>query len=87
MGNRSKRRRIVLFTGVGALGTAVALGAYAGHVLRSVELSTVDTRFSIRGSTGQPKDVVVVAIDANTFNDFDNQRPASGRSRAATTRR
>jgi CHASE2 domain-containing sensor protein len=40
-------------------------------VLRSLELASVDTRFSIRGSTGTPKDVVIVAIDSKTFSDFD----------------
>jgi adenylate cyclase len=51
----------------------VALGVYAGHALRSLELKSVDTRFSIRGSTGTPKDVAVVAIDAKTFSDFKNR--------------
>jgi adenylate cyclase len=73
LGRRRKRTRIALFAGVGALATAIALGAYAGHVLRSLELKTVDSRFTIRGSTGQPKDVVVVAIDAKTFGDFKNR--------------
>ena len=61
----------MLFLGVAALTTAIALGAYAGHALRSVELKSVDTRFSIRGSTGQPTDVAVVAIDADTFSAFN----------------
>src|SRR5439155_21366147 len=36
-------------------------------------LKSVDTRFSIRGSTGLPKDVVVVAIDDTTFSAFHNR--------------
>ncbi len=56
---------------MGVLAAALALGAYAGRVLRSLELTSVDTRFSIRGSTGQPKDVAVVAIDSKTFSDFN----------------
>src|SRR5437773_5677707 len=71
MGTGRKRTRLALFLGVGVLATAIAVGAYAGHALRSLELKSVDTRFSIRGSTGQPKDVVVVAIDANTFSAFN----------------
>jgi CHASE2 domain-containing sensor protein len=43
---------------------------YAGHVFRSLELTSVDTRFSIRGSTGTPKDVAIVAVDSKTFADF-----------------
>jgi adenylate cyclase len=65
--------RIALFLGVGALAIATTLGLRAGHVLRSLELSSVDTRFSIRGSTGRPKDVVVVAIDDKTFAGFQNR--------------
>jgi len=66
--------RTALFVGVCALTTAIAVGAYAGHVLRSLELKSVDTRFSVRGSTGQPKDVVMVALDWKTFSDFSNAR-------------
>src|SRR3954467_15114694 len=64
--------------GVCAFTTAIAVGAYAGHVLRAFDLKTVDTRFAIRGSTGQPKDVAVVAIDPKTFSAF-NTRHLPGR--------
>ncbi|MGZ4257313.1 MAG: CHASE2 domain-containing protein [Gaiellaceae bacterium] len=72
---RSTRRgrfRLALFliTGLGA--AAIALTAYFTGILRSQELATVDVRFSIRGTQPQPKDVVVVRIDDNTFNDFKN---------------
>jgi adenylate cyclase len=60
----------VLFLGMGAVATAITLAAYAGHVLQPYELKSVDQRFAIRGSTGLPKDVVVVAIDDYTFGDF-----------------
>jgi len=63
--------RTALFVGICALTTAIAVGAYAGHVLRALELKSVDTRFSVRGSTGLPNDVVVVAIDDKTFSDFN----------------
>jgi adenylate cyclase len=64
----------VLFVAVGALAAAIGLGAYAGHALRSLELRSADTRFSVRGATGQPGDVVVVAVDANTFSQFNAYR-------------
>jgi adenylate cyclase len=73
LGSRSTRRRIGLFAIVGAISTVIVLAAYAGSALRTFEQSTVDTRFSIRGSTGTPNDVVVVAIDAKTFGDFQNK--------------
>src|SRR4051812_39608721 len=66
-----KRSRVTLLVGVVALATAVPLCAYAGHVLRSLERRSVDQRFTIRGSRSAPKDVVVVAIDDKTFEDFD----------------
>jgi CHASE2 domain-containing sensor protein len=62
----------VLFAGVGVLAAALAVAADAGQVLRSVESASVDTRFSIRGSTGQPRDVVVVGVDEATFIAFEN---------------
>ena len=74
MGNRSKQKRIRLFVGVGALATAIAFGADAAHLLRSVELTSIDTRFSIRGSTGTPKDVVLVAVDDKTDKFFTNRK-------------
>jgi CHASE2 domain-containing sensor protein len=63
---------MVPFVSACVLGTTVALVACAVPVLRSVELSSVDKRFSIRGSTGQPEDVVLVAIDEATFSGFGN---------------
>ncbi len=72
VGKRRVGNRIGLFLGVCALGTAMALVAYATNVLQTVEYNSIDSRFSIRGSTGAPKDVVVVAIDSNTFSDFGN---------------
>jgi CHASE2 domain-containing sensor protein len=77
VGKRGKTKTL-LFAGVCVLTTAIAVAAYAGHALRSLELKAVDTRFSIRGSTGQPKDVAVVAIDSKTFSAF-NTRHVPGR--------
>jgi adenylate cyclase len=79
---------------MGALTTAIALGAYAGHLLSSQELRSVDTRFAIRGPKGTPKDVVVVGIDAKTFVMFRNNytgplpqdRTSWGRASAYTPR-
>lgn len=67
----------MLFLVVGAITTAIVFGAKAGNVLRSVELKTVDARFSLRGSNGAPADLAVVEIDDVTFNDLRNSnRPA-----------
>jgi len=72
--SKQARQRVALFIGVGALSAAIGIGAYAVHLLRSVEQHTVDARFSIRGSQGTPKDIVVVEISEKTFIDLSNAR-------------
>ena len=72
------RLRVALFLGVGFAATGIALVAYGTNIFRSLELDSVDTRFSIRGDQPRPKDVVVVAIDDDTFSDF-NSAGLSGR--------
>jgi adenylate cyclase len=71
--NRRGRFRLLLFLGTGLGAAAIALTAYFTGILRSQELATVDVRFSIRGAEPQPKDVVVVQIDDDTFSDFQNR--------------
>ena len=71
----SHRLRLGLFLGVGLAAAAIAFGADAAGILRSQEQSTVDVRFSLRGSQGAPNDVVVVGIDDVTFNDLHARWP------------
>ena len=71
--NRRSRFRLLLFLATGLGAAAIALTAYFTGLLRTQELATVDTRFSIRGSLPQPKDVVVVQINDDTFSDFGNK--------------
>jgi adenylate cyclase len=68
-----RRLRASIFLGVGLALTGIALLAYGTNVFKQLELNTVDTRFSVRGSQGTPKDLAVVQIDATTFSDFNNQ--------------
>jgi adenylate cyclase len=59
-----------------ALGiTALAIVAYGTHLLRSLELSTVNTRFSIRGAERPSKNIVLVKVDDKTFQDLNLQWP------------
>jgi len=67
---RRAPRTVVLAVGLLAIG--IVLAAYAVGVLHSLELRSVDERFSIRGSTGTPTNLVVVQIDSTTFNDLRN---------------
>jgi adenylate cyclase len=71
--NRRSRFRLLLFLGTGLGAAAIALTAYFAGVLRTQELASVDARFSIRGAQHQPKDVVVVQIDDDTFSAFGNR--------------
>jgi CHASE2 domain-containing sensor protein len=53
--------------GVGALAAAAAIASYATGVLARPERTTVDARFSLRGSRRPPPDVVIVAIDEDSL--------------------
>jgi adenylate cyclase len=55
--------------------TGLALVAYGTNLLHSLELSTVDARFTIRGNESPPKDVVLVEIDERTFDELGFQWP------------
>src|SRR4029077_9281712 len=54
---------------------ALGLLAYHTKLLRSLELSTVDSRFSIRGTQPRPSDLAVVQVDDQTFNHLGLQWP------------
>ncbi|MGO9958505.1 MAG: CHASE2 domain-containing protein [Solirubrobacteraceae bacterium] len=67
------RRALLLAVAVGATGAAIA--AYAADLFATLDGSTVDTRFSIRGRQKPPSDVVVVGIDSTTFGALNLQWP------------
>ena len=70
-----RRARNIGLLVVTVLAIAVGVAGYAAHLLRSFELGTVDTRFSIRGKQPRPEDIVVVGIDDTTFNQLGKQWP------------
>jgi adenylate cyclase len=72
---RSHRLRLGLFFGVGLAAAAIAFTADAVGILDSQEQSTVDVRFSVRGSHDPPSDVVLVAIDDVTFDELGLRWP------------
>jgi adenylate cyclase len=56
-----------------ALGTcAIGIVTYSTGVLGSLEGSTINGRFSIRGTEHPPKSLVLVAIDNKTLQDLNN---------------
>jgi len=56
---------------------AAALGtvAYATHLMRALELQSVDARFSVRGTQERPDEIVVVQVDDRTFSELGVQWP------------
>jgi CHASE2 domain-containing sensor protein len=62
---RLRRGILAIAAGTAAL---LALAAYSGHLFASLELNTIDTRFSIRGAQPAPRAIVIVAIDPTTVN-------------------
>jgi adenylate cyclase len=50
--------------------TGIVLVAFGASLLKAFELSTVDARFSVRGTQPTPKDVAVVGVDDVTFSEL-----------------
>src|SRR5437588_9776753 len=71
----NRRLRVLLLALVALVATALMIVGYATDLLGSVEGSTVNTRFSIRGHQRPPKNIVVVKIDSQTFTDLNQQFP------------
>ena len=69
------RPRLLLLGAAAAVAVALPLLAYSAGLLRSLEGSTVDRRFQIRGDQGAPRDIVLVLIDDVTFNELKLQWP------------
>lgn len=73
---RSNRNlRVLLLALVALVATGLAVGAYAGRLLRTLDLNTVNARFSVRGTEKAPSNIVVVGIDSTTFQAVNRQWP------------
>ena len=74
--NRARRSRlqVALFLGVGLAATGLGLVSFGTNLFRSLELNSVDVRFSIRGRQPPPQNISVVAIDDETFSVFNTRR-------------
>jgi adenylate cyclase len=68
-------RGLVAFIVVGAVAAAIGIVTYAIGAFEELELSTVDTRFDLRGKEDPRPEVAVVAIDDETFNQLELQWP------------
>ncbi len=72
---RTRRLRRMFLLGVAVGVAALAILGYATNALNSLDLSTVNARFSIRGTQQPPKDIVLVEIDETTFDKLQFQWP------------
>jgi adenylate cyclase len=70
-----RRRREVGMLAIALAAAAIAIAAYATHLMRSLELQSVDARFSVRGTQERPRDIVVVQVDDHTFTQLGIQWP------------
>jgi adenylate cyclase len=70
-----QRLRPSVFVAVALLATGVGLLLYFSDPLHEIELKTIDTRFQIRGNERPPSDLVVVAVDDETFDKLGLQWP------------
>ncbi len=73
----TRRLRRTMLAGVALFAVAMVVLLDATNAFDRAELSTVDTRFEIRGERPAPKDVVVVGIDDVTFSDLHERFPFS----------
>jgi len=71
----NRNLKVVLLAVVAVVSTGLALGGYAARSLRSLDLSSVNQRFSIRGTQKPPSNIVVVAIDDQSIATINKQWP------------
>src|SRR5450755_542639 len=70
-----QRLRASVFLAVALVATAAGLALYLTDPLHEIELKTIDTRFQIRSNRRPPSNLVVVAIDTQTFDTLGLQFP------------
>jgi adenylate cyclase len=70
-----RRARLIGLLAVAVISVGLGVTANATDLMRTLDLNTVDTRFSIRGTQERPDDIAVVGIDDRTFNALDEQWP------------
>jgi adenylate cyclase len=76
----TRRLRRTMLAGVALFAVAMVVLLDATNAFDRAELSTVDTRFEIRGERPVPKDVMVVGIDDVTFSELNQRFPFKRRT-------
>src|SRR4051812_31911364 len=72
---RRGRIRVLLLLLVAVLAVTVGLVAHGTELFKTIELSSVDARFSVRGDEKPPSDLVVVGVDAQSQLKLNEQWP------------
>src|SRR3954452_12775660 len=72
---RRGRIRVLLLLVVAVLAVGVGLAAYGTELFKTIELSSVDARFGVRGDEKPPSDLVVVGVDAQSQIKLNEQWP------------
>src|SRR3954449_5388890 len=72
---RRGRIRVMLLLVVAGLAVTVGLVAHATELFKTIELSSVDARFGVRGDEKPPSDLVVVGVDAQSQIKLNEQWP------------
>src|SRR3954470_24924303 len=72
---RRGRIRVLLLLVVAMLAVGVGLAAHGTELFKTIELSSVDARFGVRGDEKPPSDLVVVGVDAQTQIELNEQWP------------
>ena len=67
-----RRRRVILLATATVAAIVGALALNAAGAIERLDYQAIDTRFSVRGEQGAPKDVVVVGVDDKTFRSPDD---------------
>ncbi len=72
--NRRRARQLLLAL-VAVACTGVAVIAYSTQLLAQLEGLTINARFSVRGNERPPSNIVVVGVDAKTFDQLEIEWP------------
>jgi CHASE2 domain-containing sensor protein len=67
--------RAGLLSAVGIASAAVGLTLYATGALYSLQLTSIDYRFNVRGSQPPKDDIVIVGLDAKSIETFGDRPP------------
>jgi adenylate cyclase len=83
---RARRLRSLLLLGAMVVIAAGTFALERTHALQRLEYTSVNERFTIRGQQPPPKDVVIVAMDGNSFGAFNVRPPLPRRFHAKVIR-